>query len=649
MPRYNIPPDVTVKVPIFDFSGGLNNTDEKHLIADNELTEAKNILIEGKAIEKRKGTVRWGNQIGTASKVLGLYNYRNSAGTNLLMCAYNTDCYKYVVGTWTALSRTLTTGQRMEFINAWNLVYMTNGEDIVAKYNGTAVTDLANFPVAAAGTSDRGYFWAFFKNRLVMAKTDNNPRRVYYSNLGADTIGTNNYFDVDDTVTGLCVFKDNLYIFTEYNVFRVDGFIFTDDVAEPGKVKKLNQDVGCVSHRSIKVCNGSMYWLGREDVYVSDGVNIYGIARRKIRGTLDSLYQTEFDETCAGVLKHRYYLGIRLYGSNKNDITLVYDTINKAWTYLTNFNPSCFAEVPNEANELELYFGSDNSSLGEVYQLGFGYSDAAENDLITNGSFETGLVGSVPTSWLEQYDAGVTGTVKKSALATAKGVYSCELIRSTGILWMNVHQDITVSASTTYQFSAWVKTAYQGTLSGDIYLHVIKSTSPYTVYCTLQCGNVDNSAGQYYYGTVNVPAGITGVSIGCVITQGIDTTPVYFDDIRLQEVGGSIPTDAQTKAFVFKSPYQNKKFKKTFISAKPSPEYNLLTTNYNLTLGHSASLKGAFTTASINLDESDKVEKYIRTSVKGKHMRYQFLQNGANQPFKVYGITCVFIPLKQLR
>jgi len=650
MVNYSIPPYNKGTKSVFNFAGGLNNTDPKHLIQQNEMTDAKNVFIDGVSAEKRKGTEQVGDTIGTSSKILGMGHLKKEDGTNKLLCGYNTDAYYNSSGTWTALSHGTTAGHKMEFQTAWNNIYITNGYDIVTKWSGTgAVSDLADFPVSGAGVTQRGHYWAFFKERLITANTDEHPQRVYYSDEGTDTISTNNFFDVEATVMGLHIFKDHLFVFTESEIYRIDGFVFSGAGTEPERLNPLKQGTGGVSHRSIRVCNGMMYFLGREDVYACNGTRVYPIARPKIRDTFDGLYQNAFEDSCGGVLKHRYYLSVKSDGADKNDTILVFDTHNKCWTYYTDLNASCFVEFPNDSGLLELFYGDDDDALGKVWKMNQGFSDGAPTDVITNGSMETGALGAVPTNWSEQYAGTTTGSVKKSASAGIVGSHSVELIRTGGDSQMNVHQDCTVTASTTYQWQSWIKTAYQGN-DADIYMHVIKSTSPYTVYATFQIGSKDNSNGKYYYGTVDVPAGITGVSVGLVLNTNMDTTPVYLDDVRLQEEGSAITSNVETGVLHFGTPYRNKKFKKTFISAKSSDDYTLDDTNYNLTVGHAAGFNDSFTETTIDLDaDIDKVEKYLRTSLKSKHIRYKFYNSGKNQPFKVYGFTSVYIPLESLR
>jgi len=179
----------------------------------------------------------------------------------------------------------------------------------------------------------------------------------------------------------------------------------------------------------------------------------------------------------------------------------------------------------------------------------------------------------------------------------------------------------------------------------DYYVYVIKSVAPYTVYTLFTFENQDNSEGRYYYGTVDIPAGIVEVQLGLVLNSGFDTSYVYWDDIHMQVVGGAITANIETKAFVLGFPHQIKKFKSLFISAESSANFGVDDTDYNLQVGISTGINTSFsTTANLDLDQStDIVEEYLSLSAKGKHARYQFYNSGINQPFKLYGITSEYI------
>ena len=714
----------------FDFSGGLNTTDPKHLIQNNELTDAKNVIIEGTALEKRKGTEQIGGTIsGTTGKVRALHALNHYSGTSyFLSMIRDYQLYYLSSGTWTRIysdgddglvnfvdyidkaffaisdggcylqhwdgenavtdldvtadhatetftaashgledydfvkfaADTIPTGLSADttytVMNATTNTFQistsyetpavkafsSNGSNVTVTEHAHIYTDM---PVSGGTLNDTPGFLESFKERLIMANTSNYPYRVYYTNVGAATCGTNNYFDVDEPVTALKVYEDRLYIFTENRIYRVDGFVFNGASSEPERIYNLRLGTGCVSQKTIVNINKVLYFLGREDVYAFDGSRAYPIARPKIRKTFESLYQNRFEDSCAGTLKGRYYLGIKKQGENMNDTMLVFDTINKSWTYFNGLYPAAFVRYPNDAGEFELYFGDDDTSSGKVFKMNQGYVDAAPANVVTNSSFETGALGTVPTDWTEQYDSTTTGQVIKSADASILGDASVRLRRTGGDSWMQCYQQQTVTASTTYQFSFWIKTDYVSSTQ-DYYVHVLKNGGDYDMYTEFTFENEDNSEGRYYYGTVDIPAGVTNIQFGLVLNSDFDTSYVYWDDVRMQAIGGAISANIETKAYVLGTPHRVKKFNRLFISAESSANFGVDDTDYNLEVGISTGINTSFTTTqNLDLDDStDIAEDYLNLSLKGKHARYKLSNAGANEPFKIYGITTEYTP-----
>ncbi len=750
MPNYPIQQNSMIKAQMFNFGGGLNLTEPKTEILDTELTEAKNISIEGGSLMKRKGIEKLGSTIGTAAKITGLGNYHQNNGTDYSLAAYSTKIYYDVAGTWTDCTNggsTVTAGHKVRFQNYINEVFMANGYDLLASWNGTvaAFTTYANLPVTEAtlgseaatavacdsavddtlttvanhglaygdrvrfsGTIPTGlssaltyyvrdktdhtfkvsltsggtavditsvtttayyrladipHYLVFFKDRLIMANTDNYPTRVYFSDLSAATIESTSWFDLDAPVTGLIVYQNYLFIHcANGKTYKVDSFVFASGVTAPESVRELPIGNATIAHDSLKVCNGLMYWLGKDDIYCSDGYNCEAIGTTKIKRLYDRLNQNNFPNACAGVYNKKYYLSLSIDGSGTNNTLFIFDTINKAWTYYigNDLKASCLATLYDESKAPYLAYGSDIATEGKVYKLETGLADLTDNvNIPTNSSFETGGAGSTPTGWTQVQEAGGSGTAQCYLGNSSLGSYSLQINNATAAKYTHCTQDLTVTANKVYVLSAHVIAltsagiAYTNTTYPErVRVEVCLTASPYTQYGKVNMAGIDTSGGEYFYGLVTVPAAVTAVTIKCVVDE--ETTVAYFDDVKLIQVCDSnlsyITADAQTKAYGFGNLYENKKFKKTFVSARSSEDYHLDDTDYNLTFGYSTGIDTAFTTKNIDLDTSSDIsESYQRTSVKGKHIRYQFYNSGLLEPFQLYGFTSVFIPLNQLK
>jgi hypothetical protein len=93
------------------FNGGVNTEDFAGSLAENEMTEAINVLITKKgSLKKREGSSEYGTDANT-SAITVIKNYTNDAGTSYKFKAYGTKVVEYNTGSWdTDIKTGLTTG-----------------------------------------------------------------------------------------------------------------------------------------------------------------------------------------------------------------------------------------------------------------------------------------------------------------------------------------------------------------------------------------------------------------------------------------------------------------------------------------------------------------------------------------------------------
>lgn len=168
MPKINSKNNNPPKKPEIStgFLGGLNTFQDETVLKDSELTRAKNILLTVDGIEPRPGIIHYGSDNGD-SKVLGGFGYYMANGTHEFLRMSGGKLYKKNGTSWTQIgSTTWNTAARMNFLQARDLVFMWNGVDPLAYYNGTAITvytalttpaGLAVTTAGSAGTTAYSY------------------------------------------------------------------------------------------------------------------------------------------------------------------------------------------------------------------------------------------------------------------------------------------------------------------------------------------------------------------------------------------------------------------------------------------------------------------------------------------------------------
>lgn len=146
--------DVNIKVD--EFKGGTNVLLSETRLKPNEAKESTNLMLTEDGVwKKRWGTAQYGG-VSFTNTIDGFSEYKKSDGTRELIVV--ADGYAYVVDpsaeTKTAISgATFTQGTRCDFAQINNYLYIVNGTDNMARYDGSTLTTYSSINTPAwAGT-----------------------------------------------------------------------------------------------------------------------------------------------------------------------------------------------------------------------------------------------------------------------------------------------------------------------------------------------------------------------------------------------------------------------------------------------------------------------------------------------------------------
>jgi len=95
-------------------------------------------------------------------------------------------------------------------------------------------------------------------------------------------------FKVDDTVVGLKVFRDSLFVFCENRIFKLTGSSSSNFVVTP-----VTRDIGCINGKTIQEFAGDLIFLGPDGLRTVAGTARIGDVEL---GTISSNVQSLFDE-----------------------------------------------------------------------------------------------------------------------------------------------------------------------------------------------------------------------------------------------------------------------------------------------------------------------------------------------------------------
>ena len=135
-------------------------------------------------------------------------------------------------------------------------------------------------------------FVAAFRNHMFYAGKSTTPSTIVFSEpfdedgfMSWDGAGSIN---VDDTIVGLKVFRDNLFIFCENRIFKLTGSALANFAVEP-----VTRNIGCVNGNTIQEFAGDLIFLGPDGLRTVAGTARIGDVEL---GTISKNVQSLFDE-----------------------------------------------------------------------------------------------------------------------------------------------------------------------------------------------------------------------------------------------------------------------------------------------------------------------------------------------------------------
>lgn len=212
----------------------------------------------------RKGTTLLGNAL--SGDILGLYNFRDSgSGTNNQLIMVNGTVAYYLVGsTWTSKRTGLTSGSKARFSTLVDYVFMVNGTEATAVWDGNPSNSFITTGNAASAPT--GKFIENYRARMWIAGNSTYPDRVYYSSTPSavttpvvtwDTsVTTGQWIDISpsdgENITSLHRTKNALLVFKNNHIYN----IFSINQVDPDP--KFN--VGTYSNESVVEAKNGVYF-----------------------------------------------------------------------------------------------------------------------------------------------------------------------------------------------------------------------------------------------------------------------------------------------------------------------------------------------------------------------------------------------------
>jgi len=307
----------------------------------------------------------------------------------------------------------------------------------VSAYNDTGVDTPSQILTPPEGNNtagQKGTMIQYALSRLFVAGDSANPSRMYYSAGGSqiDDFSTGNgggWIDVakndGDSITSIYFYQNHMLIFKHRSVWQFD---FTSTGLP--QLQLVTNEVGCESHRTVRVVNNDLWFLtkkdGRAAVYSLGNVQNYFNALRTTEKSLpvssgsylDSANLAYLQNACAYYFRNLYIICVPHGSSTTNNKAFPFDTRFGAWVgRWDNIDANAFFTYQDSSGVEELYYCSDSS--GYVVKMLTGTDDngtAIEWQIQTKNFnqklFDTYKFYRNPVFWFKDVSGGsITGYI----------------------------------------------------------------------------------------------------------------------------------------------------------------------------------------------------------------------------------------------
>lgn len=662
-----IAPSTVETFTISKLIDGWNDNTNQDSITDTQFSDGRNVEVtQNDTIEPRKGTIIRGNYLGNTTKILGLFEYiKFSTGARALLCAYGTDYYVLTGTDWEPGGVGLTVASPAQFTNFLDRAYVTSKGNTTTKlglnyYDGSSWTNVPNFPVSSATASDIPAGLCVHKQRMIAWNTANNPKRVYYSDQNAQTIGSLNYFDVAEPVQVCVPLYDYLLVFTENYIYQLGSFVFSGVAFQPDNLKPIPTQIGCIAPRTAKVVGQACYFLSKVGLMKTDGLNVANISDAKIKGYLESTTNhTILTTSSAGVDRQYYRLQLSV-GGTVHDEMITYDTNSGAYfSRANNFNCSCFSNF-FEAGAQGFFGGSDTDGTVIQFLQDTYYDEQSTASSLTAATTDNPIDANPAKRVAQSFQ--VSGSVAQTI--TKVGVWLKKNAGTTTELAVRIETDsggkpsgTLVSTGATGTITAFSTTSYRFKVSSLI---TAVSLVPNTIYwLVVQHTTEGSGSSQYYWGSDSAGA-YTGGNLATYASSSW-TAVAAHDGLFAAWYESGYEKYFITRGYNLGYPEFQKILKRVYIEIESSGKYfanigintdiytyfqeTMVSLTGNAPIRGSSLTRGAFTRGT-----TQKADTFIKvSSLRGRRIKLRVYNNNAGEKFTFHSAVLNYIVRKIAR
>ena len=269
------------------------------IVSTTAMTGAGTITVDSTAGFSSSGTIQINSEIFTyTGKSTGAFTGVTRATSSTT--AANHAVTDVVSETWTVRDTGRTNAARYNFEK-----YNFDGNDKIIVVDQTNAPTIFNASLSASDVGDSSVSGAkhvvAFKNHMFYSGMSSTPQEVVFSEPfnedGFNSGSGAGSIKVDDTVVGLRVFRDNLFIFCENRIFKMGGSSSSDFAIVP-----VTRNIGCINGFSILEFAGDLVFLGPDGLRTVAGTARIGdVELGTISTNVQQLFRENLDDADAFV------------------------------------------------------------------------------------------------------------------------------------------------------------------------------------------------------------------------------------------------------------------------------------------------------------------------------------------------------------
>jgi len=359
----------------FNCEGGLVLNKSTFLMQPGEALELRNFEPDIEGGYRRIN--------GFSKYVSAVVPYTSSASEKVLMvasfgdvvlAARGTSIYSATPGgsSWTSRDSGRTSADKYRFER-----FNFDGTDKIVVVDGANAPTVFNSSLAATDVSESSVsgskFVTSFKNHMFYAGKSTTKQEVIFSQpFDEDAFSSGSgagSLKVDDTVVGLKVFRDDLFIFCETRIFKLTGSTSSDFA-----VTAVTRNIGCVNGDTIQEFAGDLIFLGPDGLRTIAGTARIGDVEL---GTISSNVQSIFNDNLSSASefesvvipeKTQYRIFFTKSGTAENQtkgVICVLKGQQFEFSEIKGIRPACTDSLVDEGNVIVLHGAYSN---GYIYR-----------------------------------------------------------------------------------------------------------------------------------------------------------------------------------------------------------------------------------------------------------------------------------------